>query len=269
MSTSYAPPVDRLLTLGQETAEQHPWPDYPAEYGLGDEHVPELVRMVTDPELQRADSEGPLVWAPLHAWRALGQLRAEAAIEPLIDLLRDPDRDDWARDELPRVFGMIGRAAIPALSRYLADPAHELWTRISAADGLQEIAELDETARDEVVALLTRELEKWWRNDETLNGFLISGLVDLRAVEAAPLMEQAFAEDRVDLLMRGDWEDVQVDLGLLPARLTPRPRLGLRPLPSPEPDDPPRRVEHGRKVEKTRAKRKMERQSRKRNRRRK
>jgi hypothetical protein len=34
-------------------------------------------------------------------------------------------------------------------------------------------------------------------------------------------MEQAFVADRVDLSIMGDWEDVQIDLGLLEERLTP------------------------------------------------
>jgi len=38
--------------------------------------------------------------------------------------------------------------------------------------------------------------------------------VKLGAKEAAPLMEQAFAADRVEYIVMGDWEDVQVRLGL-------------------------------------------------------
>ena len=58
------------------------WPDYPA-LGLRMEHVPDLIRMTLDDELHGADSDSREVWAPLHAWRALGQLRAESAIKPL------------------------------------------------------------------------------------------------------------------------------------------------------------------------------------------
>lgn len=272
MSTPYPPPVDRLLTLGEGAANTHPWPDY-REMGLTEEHVPELVRMATDEGLNDAPGDTPEVWAPLHAWRTLGQLRAEAAVEPLLSLLHESeDDDDWARGELPVVLGMIGRAAVPALSAYLADPAHPLWTRIGAADALHSIAEEDETVREEVVGILRGQLEKWWRHDEVLNAFLISGLVDLGVTEAAPLMEQAFEAGRVDLMMRGDWENVQVDLGLLPARRTPRPEPDFHPkLPHlhrlrPESSAAPRRNDR-QKAKK--AKRKLARESRKRNRRRK
>ena len=38
------------------------------------------------------------------------------------------------------------------------------------------------------------------------------------------MMEQAFAANSVELFVAGDWEDVQVELGLLPARKT-RPKM--------------------------------------------
>ena len=55
--------------------------------GFSREHVPELLRMACDPELNEADSDDPRVYAPLHAWRVLGQLRAPEAAAPLADLL--------------------------------------------------------------------------------------------------------------------------------------------------------------------------------------
>ena len=47
-----------------------------------------------------------------------------------------------------------------------------------------------------------------------MNAFLVEALVELGAKEAAPLIERAFAEGYVDPMVMGDWEDVQVELGL-------------------------------------------------------
>jgi hypothetical protein len=80
-------------------------------------------------------------------------------------------------------------------------------------------------ARDECVAALTRQLERSPETEPTLNGFVISYLLELEAVESAPQIERAFAADRVDLTVAGDWEDVQVRLGLKRTRESPRPRL--------------------------------------------
>jgi hypothetical protein len=71
---------------------------------------------------------------------------------------------------------------------------------------------------------LSQQLEKYYpQQDANFNGLLIGCLVDLNAAEAAPVMEQAFAANRVDLMLQGDWEEVQIQLGLLAERITPPP----------------------------------------------
>ena len=75
-----------------------------------------------------------------------------------------------------------------------------------------------------MVAILADQLKLFMRNGDNINAFLISRLIDLKAVETAPLMKQAFAADLVDTNVVGDWEDVQVKLGFLSKRKTPYPR---------------------------------------------
>jgi hypothetical protein len=220
---SYAPPVSELLSLGDP--RQHAgWVDY-AALGLTEAHVPELIRMVQDEDLNWADSESDEVWAPLHAWRALGALRAEAAIEPLVALLPRIDEydDDWVMEDLPDVFERIGEAAVPALAIFLADDGHGLWARITAASSLGKIGQAHPEARDVCIAALHTQLARFNTREKELNGFIVSALVDLKAVEATPVMEQAFAADKVDISILGDWEDAQIALGLLDKRLTPPP----------------------------------------------
>ena len=216
MTTSdYAPPVSKLLTLG-DAREMEPWPNYRA-LGLGPEHVPDLIRMALDEELHWRDSESDAVWAPVHAWRALGQLQAKEAVEPLTGLLFwiDEYGDDWVVEELPNVFSLIGPAAIPTLADYLDDDEHSLFARIAAANGLKEIVDRYPQARDDCVVALMETLERFEELDPDMNGFLISFLVEMEAVEAAPLMERAFAAEQVELTIRGDWEDIQAELGLI------------------------------------------------------
>src|SRR5713226_5356329 len=134
MSTStYISPVDKLVTLVKpESVLPEKWPNY-LELGLGPEHIPELIRMAIDPEFrgseaeEESEEEDPDFWAPLHAIRALGQLHAEAAIEPLVNLLAELKDDEWMLEELPSVYGLIGQAAIPALATYLSDSSHEMY----------------------------------------------------------------------------------------------------------------------------------------------
>ena len=52
--TRYQPPVERLLTYGEsDWISPDEWPDY-RELGIGPEQLPELIRMATDEELNRA-----------------------------------------------------------------------------------------------------------------------------------------------------------------------------------------------------------------------
>jgi hypothetical protein len=61
------------------------------------------------------------------------------------------------------------------------------------------------------------------------------------------VMERAFAADRVDISIPGDWEDVQVELGLIEERQTPRPQYHtFWDLPNPVPPEPPKK-KRGRK----------------------
>ncbi|HEV7587603.1 MAG TPA: hypothetical protein VGO40_05685, partial [Longimicrobium sp.] len=223
MTSSYHPPVDRLLTLGAEPASRRVWPDY-RHLGLSARHVPELVRMATDAALLAAEEKEAASWAPLHAWRALGQLEAPAAVAPLLGLLERAWEDDAVYDEIPIVLGMIGAPALPGATLWLFDEARDWRLRIAAGRILAEVGHEYPDRRDEAAAVLVQQLQDWPHQDRVLNGFLIANLAELGEVAAAPLMEAAFAAGAVDLAVAGDWEDVQVALGLLEERLTdPQP----------------------------------------------
>src|SRR6266851_6658308 len=119
--TRYASPVDQLLTIGEaDLLAIKEWPDYLA-LGIGPEHIPDLLRMANDEELNNAESDSVEVWAPVHAVRVLGQLRDESTIEPLLKLLTVYEDEGWVHEEMPGIFELIGPAAIPGLSAYLAD----------------------------------------------------------------------------------------------------------------------------------------------------
>lgn len=230
MPETYPPPVDQLLSLGEPERGHLDWRDYRA-LGVSDEHVPVLLALLEDPRLGWAEwSEGDdqtPYFTPLHAWRALGQLGALSAAEPLVQVLVRDDDDDWAASEIPRVLAMIGPTALPAVRDALPDAARRSEPYLAATLGaaLVEISRAHPETRDEAVEVLTRQLRVWPNQTEELNAFLIWDLIELNAAEAAPVIEEAFEAGMVDESVVGDWEDVQVALGLLPERTTPRPRF--------------------------------------------
>jgi PBS lyase HEAT-like repeat-containing protein len=274
-TTRYQPPVERLLTYGEsDRITPDDWPDY-RELGIGPEHIPELIQMATDEELNVAAAESAEVWAPLHAWRALGQLRAVEAVEPLLELFDRLEDDDWVHEELPVVFSLIGPAALPPLAAYLADLSHTDSSRISAISSMEQIGKKWPDAKAEALAMLEERLSRFEENESDVNAFLVEALVELGVAEAAPLIERAFAQGYVDPMVMGDWEDVQVELGLKSAEeVATKQRSDWResPLPSPDASEPftpaSSQVTHKQKAAQKKARSKMARLSRKKNRKR-
>ncbi len=226
----YPEPVARLITLGETPF--HAATDYRA-LGLRREHIPALIRLLKDEKLRTLPwgedgSVPPGVYAQVHAWRALTQLDAQEAIPAFLDLLYLIDEEDnaYVSEEIPVMLGRLGKAAAGPCRAYLASDAHGLFARVAAAHALAEIGQQHPEARDACVRALASVLEAYENNDEVLNGFLISYLVDLRAIEHIDLIRRAFDADRVDLMVMGDFEDVQIELGLLDERQPPSP---LRP----------------------------------------
>ena len=218
---SYAPPLDRLLKLGRPPGDATSVDC--AALGLERAHIPELIRMATDAELNGEPTDSPIAYAPIHAWRALGQLRAEEAIVPLLGLLRriDEDQDDWVGEDLPEMLAEIGPAAIPAVTEYLADASHGEWARVAATSALESIVKLHPDSRTDCVARLSAQLARFDEQSQELNASLVLSLVKTRAVEALAEIERAFASGRVDESVNGDWEDAQIELGLKTTREHP------------------------------------------------
>jgi len=205
--------ADILLTLG-EPADQSDWPDYPATYGLGADDIPRLIEILRDESLHSAGGDSSEVWAPLHAWRALGQLRAVEAIEPLISQFEILSDDDWALSEIDRVFAMIGPAAIEPLATYLGEPEHDDDARLMAVDALAKIAMAHPEQRERVLATYRDYMENPSHEATMLNGILVGRLVDLHAVELIDDIRRLFGMGIVEDFVAGDLEEVEMELGL-------------------------------------------------------
>lgn len=226
MTQPYTDPVAKLLTLARCDIhhQNDSWPDY---LGLGftSEHVPELIRIATDMELNKADGESLEVWAPLHAWRILGLLKAEAAAGPLVRLFDQLEHDDWLPVEMKHILPMIGPGAISELEVFLADETVDAKNRIALPECLEKMALAHPAHRQQCVDVLVRQLERFRTSDPALNAFITLSLADLRAVEALDLIRVVYAEKQAELMVAGDIQDVEIMMGVRDKRSSPRPRL--------------------------------------------
>jgi HEAT repeat protein len=96
-----------------------------------------------------ADQNSMEVWAPVHAWRALGQLRAEEAIKPLRE--------------------------------YLLDSSNKELARATAANCLEKIGNKNSLLKNDCISILAEYLEQSTIDAPTLNGLVIAYLIELEA----------------------------------------------------------------------------------------
>jgi hypothetical protein len=232
MSTpeTYSNPVSQFRQLG-DPRKIADWSAY-LKLGITADHIPELGRMAADRALYDSQTDFEY-WAPVHAWHALAQLALPASISPLIEVLKrfsdDDDWWEWTCEDLTEAFGRVGPAAIPALATLLADTAQTDDARQNAAGAVTKIYQQYPETRSDCVAVLTDQLSKFAKNEPNLNALLVTPLAaDFKAVESAAVIEQAFQSGRVNEDFIGNWDDVQVRLGLKAREdLPPRPFRNL------------------------------------------
>jgi hypothetical protein len=225
---TYEPPVAEPLSYGEaEGNTSKDWPNYVQDLGLTANHVPVLIQMVQDEQLWKLfmgnfdredefidagiDPEAAL-WAPIHAWRSLGQLQAIEAIDPLVQILQQHDLD-WCWEELPQVFGLMGAGALDPLEELLSTKI-DYNNKITLVEGMGRIAKTFPELRDRTVEALTRQLSQFKTHHRSVNGSIIAQLLDFKATEAVPEMEAAYGAKKVDEMFVGSWARVQIDLGL-------------------------------------------------------
>jgi uncharacterized protein YecA (UPF0149 family) len=64
-------------------------------------------------------------------------------------------------------------------------------------------------------------------NDIETNSFAVCALIDIESKESIDIIRQAFLQNRVEIRIPGDIEDVEIALGLREKRDTPKPNYNL------------------------------------------
>lgn len=201
------------------------WKSY-LDYGFSSKDVPHLIPLLTDESLYDAPENSNDIWVPLYAWRILGALKSDEAIQPLIDMFEFAPDDDWVLTDIPYALGMIGRAAIEPLFKTLLNESFAEFSRVAASDSLIQIAKQDSSLRDEIVSKLGEYLRAPDVTKLSLNGLLVCGLIDVKAIELMDDIRLLFEHGYVDISIPGDLEDVEIALGTRSKRDTPKPHYG-------------------------------------------
>lgn len=113
---------------------------------------------------------------------------------------------------LAKLLGQVGEAALKPVQSYLQDRSRWFYGRAEAANAIREAGRQHPALRDQAIQILSDILADARHESPEFNGFIVSNLLDLQAVEALPVVEQAFALDCVDEMIVGDWQTVHAQL---------------------------------------------------------
>jgi hypothetical protein len=127
---------------------------------------------------------------------------------PLFDV-----ESDWFGEELPPVLGKAGQPALEPLRQYVHDPTRWQYGRANAGTAIEQIGKQHPELRDQAVQILSDALERAAENNPEVNGFFLADLIQLNAIEALPVIRQAFEQDAIDESIAGDWGEVLKALG--------------------------------------------------------
>lgn len=211
----YPNPVSQLLDHGPlETAadDVDNWFDYVGHYGLGEIDVPPLLDLMA--ERVKANSKYPNErYAPIHACRALAQLGDEVANDYLVTI-KDRSKDKQLVKNTTAALGLLGQRALARQQVFFHDATIADIDRISVAEKIFHLCDRYSQLRDECAAFLSETLSHYSSYSRDLNGFLAYCLVELKATEAFPIIEQAFEAGQLNDELVGSLAAVQVALGL-------------------------------------------------------
>jgi hypothetical protein len=209
----------KLAELGEPEIDE--WLNY-SSLGITEEHIPELIEFFKDENYGFNADDCINCWGQLHAWRALGQLRAKEAVPSLIEHLDNQDYSDWANEELPEVFAMICKDSIGPFRDFLFDDSKAETSRITIAHSLEWIAQENPELKEDCINAFSEFLEQGKEDCPDLNGFIVGYLVDLNAIDKIELVREAFNKGIVSEFILGDIEDVEILFGLREERATPK-----------------------------------------------
>lgn len=167
---------------------------YVERFNLTEDNLPELAAMLNDADAER-----------IHVVRAIAEL-GEAKL--LIDFAKTAYELPWVFEEVSS--GLADCEEVDLVAQALQETAHNDYIGEIFAEALILQAEENEAIK----GILVKQLEQSAQNGTGVNGRIIAWLTSQNAVDALPIIEAAYHQQQVDQLYAGNWDSVQVAMGV-------------------------------------------------------
>ena len=152
---------------------------------------------------------------PYYAPLMLAQFR-ETAAYPLVYELFSADAEivddafgDFITEDLGRVLASVSGGDTSHINRLVEDENVYEFVRSAALDSWLCLHRANLKTREEVIAYFKTLFEKPCEEESSLRGSLAWHCLDLKAVELLPEIEKSYAENKIELMLMGDWNEFQ------------------------------------------------------------
>jgi len=157
----------------------------------------------------------------LHALYLLKEIKAEESLPVVLELLRQPQEvlelwlGDILTDNMWQVIYVLALNQTEKLMAFLKEPLNYAFARVLIPDSLTQIAIHHPERREEIIEHC-REVIYYFINhkankeiiDETVIGFMIDDLAEMKAEKLLPEIQTLFEEELVDESITGELEDI-------------------------------------------------------------
>ncbi|NWF65905.1 MAG: DUF1186 domain-containing protein [Campylobacterales bacterium] len=222
--------VAKLLSVGRRglmTVNENM--DYVKEFGFNEDDVKELLILADDMDIYDfdysgfKDNEGLEFYGVIHAWYALSQLKVPEAKDIFIKLIEsttDDYHDDWVLSGFRDLIAPYRKEIYQYFIETIKSESYDRWVRVEYINVLKDMIE----AKEIEISILNELIEYILNNskDEIVNASMINVCIELKLTEYLPLISKCFDEEIVDIDFIGDFEDVEIAMGIKEKREKPR-----------------------------------------------
>ncbi|MEP7037135.1 MAG: DUF1186 domain-containing protein [Acidobacteriota bacterium] len=152
---------------------------------------------------------------PFYAPLILAQFREEKAYPLVYEIFSadakmvDDAYGDFITEDLHRVLASVSGGDVSLINKLIEDENVYEFVRSAGLDAWLCLFRAGLKTREEVVSYFKTLFEMPCGEEDLLRGALVSSCLDLKAVELLPEIEKSYAENKVELMLMGDWDDFQ------------------------------------------------------------
>ncbi len=199
-----------------------------SKYGLEKSDIPQLLEIggrISDYYNSEVEDDDSTDWATSSfALSALQQLKSEEGLHLVYRIANQQDFAEFEGELLLKFSESNPEALLKLAEEFFLTSAYS--TRNYILEGVGKIAASDSEKIGRIEQFFAENLKHYQDLDKSNNGFLVGGLIEIgKGKEHYDLIKEVYRIGKADISIRGDLEDIEIELGMRTERETPKPDL--------------------------------------------